>query len=393
MSDGLLIGILIIAVAAGFSVGRYRRGKHEAHHRLFPESYYQGLRYLLNEQTDSSVDAFIESLEVNAATLEIHLALGNLMRRKGEVTRAIKIHEHLLHCGKLNRQQIHQVQYELACDFVNAGLLDRAENLFEELVRLDSKFTADALEHLVVIYQDEREWDKAIRAANQLTDRPNKFGMNELAIMKSHYCCELALHSIEKNQHQTARDYLKEAFQYYQNSVRASLVWAQLETEAGAYSEALELLKRIPHQDPELISQSLTLVSVCYEALGDKEGLRHYLFGLLARDPGNSIILKVAELISNTDGEQASAEFIVAQLRHKPAVKTLSRLINLYLAHSEGRAKENLELLKYLIDKIVAEKPGYICHKCGFTGNKLHWLCPSCKSWGSIKPIKGITGE
>jgi lipopolysaccharide biosynthesis regulator YciM len=393
MSDWLLFGILIIAVVAGFGLGRYRHRKHDVHHRLSPESYYQSLRYLLNEQTDSSVDAFIESLEVNTETLEIHLALGNLLRRKGEVTKAIKIHEHLLHCGKLNRQQIHQAQYELACDFVNAGLLDRAENLFEELVRLDSKLTADALQHLVVIYQDEREWGKAIRAANQLSGKPNKFGANELAIMKSHYCCELALQCIEKNQHQTARQYLKDAFQYYQNSVRASLIWAQLEAESGAYLEALELLKRIPHQDPELISQSLTLISVCFDALGDKEGLRHYLFSLLARYPGNSIIIKVAELIGSTDSEQAAGEFIAAQLRHKPAVKTLSRLIDLYLVHSEGRAKENLELLKYLIEKIVAEKPVYICHKCGFTGNKLHWLCPSCKSWGSIKPIKGVTGE
>lgn len=394
MFDWMMIGLLLLAIAIGYGLGNYRsvaRGIPGI--RLFPETYYQGLRYLLNEQTDSSVDAFIESLEVNSETLEIHLALGNLLRRKGEVTKAIKIHEHLLHCGKLDDSQLHQAQLELASDFVNAGLLDRAENLFEELVRINSRYTAEALQHLIVIYQDEREWNKAIRAADQLASQPNKLGVNELANMKSHYCCELAIQAIAKNNTELARTHLREAFHHHQNSVRASLLWAQLEFNAGAYRDALELLKKIPLQDPDLINQSLELVCLCFDRLGDKEGLRHYLFGLLTRYPGTSIILKVAEMINAGEGEQAAVEFIAAELRHKPSIRTLSRLVELYLVHSDGKARDNLELLKYLIDKVVAEKPSYICNKCGFTGNKLHWLCPSCKSWGSIKPIKGVTGE
>lgn len=393
MAEWLMVIFLLIALTIGYLLGIYRVRRPDLEGRLFADTYYQSLRYLLNEQTDSAVDAFIESLEVNGETLEIHLALGNLMRRKGEVTKAIKIHEHLLHCGKLNNSQIHQAQLELACDFINAGLLDRAENLLEELVRLKSKYTADALEYLIGIYQDEREWDKAIRAANRLSDLPNKLGDHELSIMKAHYCCELALQSIEKNQQETARRYLQEAFHHHQNSVRASLIGAQLESDKGNYREALGLLKRIPQQDPDLINQSLELVCKCFEALGDKEGLRSYLFDLLKRYPGNSIILKVAEIIGNAEGEQAAAEFIAAELRQKPSIKILSRLVELYLVHTDGKAKANLELLKILIDKVVAEKPNYVCHKCGFTGNRLHWLCPSCKSWGSIKPIKGVTGE
>lgn len=394
MFDWMMIGFLMLAIAIGYGLGRYRgRTRGDSGKPHFAETYYQSLRYILNGQTDSSVDAFIDSLEVNAETLEIHLALGSLLRRKGEVTKAIKIHEHLLHCGKLNPEQLHQAQLELACDFVNAGLLDRAENLFIELVNLESRYISDALQHLVTIYQNEREWEKAIVTANRLASRSNDLGTHELAMMTSHYCCELAQQAIDKSDVAAARNYLQEAFRYHQHSVRASLLGAQLEYDSGAYSEALDLLKKIPVQDPELIKESLDLLGKCFYMLGDREGLRSYLFALLARHPANSVILKLAEIIADTEGEAAAIDFIANQLRKRPSIRTLDHLVDLYLAHSEGKAKENIELLKYLIEKVVAEKPGYICNKCGFTGHKLHWLCPSCKSWNKIKPIKGVAGE
>lgn len=394
MFDWILIGLLVLAIAVGYGLGVYRSSRsRDAVARPFVGSYYQGLRYILNEQTDSSVDAFIESLAVNADTLEIHLALGKLLRRKGEVVKAIKIHEHLLHCGKLNGDQIHQAQLELACDFVSAGLLDRAENLFADLVSQDSSYSSDALHHLVMIYQHEREWEKAIQVANRLVSRPGSLGTHELAMMISHYCCELAQQAMDKNDSLAARRYLQDAFRYHQNSVRTSLLWAQLEFDTGAYRDAQELLKKIPEQDPDLIKESLELLTRCSLALGDREGLRNYLFGLLTRYPGTSITLKLAELMTEMDGGAAAADFIATQLRERPSAKTLSYLVNFYLTHSEGKARDNLELLKYLIEKVVAEKPSYICGKCGFTGHKLHWLCPSCKSWGAIKPIKGVTGE
>lgn len=394
MFDWMMVGLLMLAIAIGYALGVYRRSNaDEARGWPSAETYYQGLRYILNEQTDSSVDAFIESLEVNVDTLEIHLALGNLLRRKGEVTKAIKIHEHLLHCGKLTTVQLHQAQLELACDFVNAGLLDRAENLFVELVDLNSSYTSQALQHLIMIYQNEREWEKAIITANRLAGRPNDLGAHELAMMTAHYCCELAQHAIEKCDVERARKYLQEAFRSHQHSVRASLLWAQLEYDIGAYRETLELLKKIPLQDPDLIKESLDLLCKSFSRLGDNEGLRAYLFTMLTRHPSNSLVLKLAGIIVSTEGEAAAVDFIANQLRERPSTRTLNYLVDLYLVHSEGTAKENLELLKYLIQKVVAEKPSYICNKCGFTGHKLHWLCPSCKTWSSIKPIKGVTGE
>lgn len=392
MLDWMIIGLLLLAIAIGYGLGLYRSSR-SGNRGSWPVAYYQGLRYILNEQTDSSVDAFIEALEVNEDTLEIHLAVGNLLRRKGEVTKAIKIHEHLMHSGQLTAAQLHQTQLELGCDFVNAGLLDRAENLFVELVGLESLYTAEALQHLIVIYQNEKEWSKAIASATRLASLPNEIGAHELAMMTSHFCCELAQLALDNLDTPTARTFLQEAFTYHQNSVRASLLWAKLESDIGNYSEAVNLLKKIPDQDPDLIKESLPLLENAFTNLGDKDGLRNYLFGVLTRCPSNSVILKLAEVLQETEGEAATADFIVNQLRESPSVRTLNYLIDLYLGHSEGQAKENLELLKHLIEKVAAEKPGYICNKCGFTGYRLHWLCPSCKSWSSIKPLKGVIGE
>lgn len=394
MFDWLMIGSLMFAIAIGYGLGLYRCARQQKSTlNPFAETYYQGLRYLLNEQTDSSIDSFIDSLAVNSNTLEIHLALGSLLRRKGEVTKAIKIHEHLLHCGKLSNLQLHQAQLELASDFVSAGLLDRAEDLFSELVSNNSRYSSEALEQLMVIYQNEGEWDKAIVAANQLANRSYDIGAHELSMMTSHYSCELAQLAMDKQNLPAARRYLQDAIRYHQHSVRASLLWAQIEFDSGAYREALDLLKKIPAQDPDLIKESLDLLVKCATILSDKEGLRSYLFGLLTRYPSNSVILKLAQLLVDMEGESTATDFIVTQLRERPSIRTLNHLVDLYLAHSEGKARKNLELLKYLIEKVVAEKPSYICNKCGFTGHKLHWLCPSCKSWSSIKPIKGVTGE
>lgn len=394
----LLIGTCLLAL--GFAAGYgYRRFRHTRLGTSFTAGYYQSLRYLLNDTTDSSMDGFLQSLEVNEQTLEIHMALGLAMRRRGEVGRAIQIHEHLLRAGKLRPQQRHEAQFELACDFISAGVLDRAENLLDELVTIGSVFTPDALKQLLLIYQSEREWVKAISTADKLQDFPRQLGANELALMRSHYCCELAQMALAAGNKTGARDHLNDAVGYCKQSVRASLLLAQLEVEEGNYSAALESLRRVPQQDADFIRESLPLLGKCFGALGDQEGYRRYLYELLARHPGASLILHLANLLKTTEGiktaegTSVAIEFISAQLALKPSLRLLNALLDLQIAAGEDSVSNHLSLMKGAVEKVLAEKPEYQCHKCGFSGKKLHWLCPSCKSWGSIRPIKGVTGE
>ncbi|WP_041523299.1 lipopolysaccharide assembly protein LapB [Gilvimarinus agarilyticus] len=395
MADILMYGLLLLALAIGFALGRWHPRRKSAHYpKDYALNYYKGLSYLFNEQPDSAIDAFIGSLAVNSDTLETHLALGNMLRRRGEVTKAIKIHQNLLARPGLNVRQQHESQIELARDYIKAGLLDRAEALLLELVKLSSMYKLQALEHLIEIYQDENEWDDAIAMASQLERRAKQHDQGQgLEQMQAHFACEQALQDLEARHITKARVHLQEALRFDPSSARASILFARLEFSQGRYREALKHIHRIPAQDPEYLIEVLDTLIESYERLGESRALDDYLQKLLKEHPSNTLIIKIADRLRWSQDDYVAADFIAEQLKLNPSIRTLNRLVELHLPHSEGKAKENLELLKQLVDQVIAEKPSYCCNKCGFTGNSLHWLCPGCKSWGSIRPIRGVAGE
>ncbi|MGQ9426148.1 lipopolysaccharide assembly protein LapB [Gilvimarinus sp. F26214L] len=399
MSDLFMLLLLVVAIAIGYFLGR-RGTRTRAGDDLagaFDRNYFKGLNQLLNEQPDAAIDTFIRALEVNSDTLETHLALGNLLRRQGEVDRAIRIHQNLLARPGLPPSQQHHAQLELARDYVKAGLLDRAERLFQELVEQSPELRDTCLEGLVEIYRDEQEWEKAINAVEQLVGR--RFGTGFAKVpakwrcAQAHFCCELAEQAMGRNDFLTARRYLKSALGYDKNLVRASLLWGQLEYQLGHGREALKILKKIPSQDADFLVEALPLFVKCHEQLGDYQGLQKFLLQLQSEYPSNSIILELTERIRQTQGDMAAASFIGTQLKSRPSVRGVSRLLDFYVNHSKEKAQENLRLLKELIDQIIVSKPAYRCEHCGFTGNQLHWLCPSCKSWNTVKAIRGVEGE
>lgn len=386
--------VLLIAVMVGLLLGWWLQYKYSTlSKKTFAHNYYRGMSYLLNEQIDNSVDKFIDSLNVNGDTLEIHLALGNLMRKKGEAAKAIQIHQNLLNSNVLTTRQQHEAQLELARDYINAGLLDRAESLLQELVELNSQYKEQALGQLVEIYQDEKEWGRAIHAANLLSEATNEKEQKELMLARAHFCCELALVSIEESDFTQAGKYLKQAIGFDKNCVRASLISADLALQQNKMDEALIAIKAIPQQNPNLIPASLPLLCRVYEQTGDEEALLAELLLLEERYLVNDLLLVTAEKLRKLRGDNAAIEFISARLKVNPSIKPLIKLLDIHLSQSEGKANENLHLLKQLLDKVIAEKPNYHCTKCGFVGNHLHWLCPGCKTWGSIKLIKGVVGN
>lgn len=391
----VFVAAVLAAVCAGYVFGRYRsKESADARPKDYTLQYYKGLSYLFNEQPDSAIDAFISSLDVNSDTLETHLALGNMLRKRGEVSKAIKIHQNLLARPGLTVKQQHESQLELARDYIRSGLLDRAEALLLELVKLSSAYKQAALVHLIEIYQDEKEWDNAIAMASNIEDKSYKFGVGQsLSQLQAHFSCEQALVDMEQRNLSKARAHLLEALRYDFSSVRASLLFARLEISQGRYRDALDHLHKIPRQDPDFIPESLPMTCECYEKLGESVSLLRYLQEVLVSHPSNSLVISIADRLRWSADDHQAADFIAEQFKDKPSIRTLNRLIELYLPHSEGRGRENLQLLKQLVDTVIAEKPSYCCHKCGFAGNSLHWLCPSCKTWGSIKPIRGVAGE
>ena len=390
--------LIFCAIALGWWLGR-RSGRDDPAdgEEGAYQQYYRGLNYLLNEQADAATDAFVESLEVNSDTLETHLAVGNLMRRKGEVERAIRIHQNLLARPSLAPTQLHQAHLELARDYISAGLRDRAERLLLDLVVQAPEWRRTSLNHLLEIYQDEREWEKAIDTAAKLLPRRvlrKGGGAAEQAVSQAlaHYWCELVGPALQRGDYHAARGFLKQALAHDRHCVRASLLQGEAEYRSGHYRQAIRALQRVRDQDLDFMPEVLPMLRRCYHELDDLAGWRQYLQESLQKTPSTAILLALIEEIRAERGTEAAATFLGEQLLGRPSLRGLSRLIELQENTAQATGTE-LTLLGKLVEQLLAEKPAYQCQRCGFAGRKLHWLCPSCKHWGHIKPIRGVEGD
>lgn len=399
MGDISLFILLFVAIAAGWMLGRrtlLSTSKAEKGLAL-PSQYYKGLNYLLDGQPDGAIDEFIDSLEVNSETLDTHIALGNLLRRNGEVDRAIRIHQNLLSRPSLPRRHLHHAHLELARDYISAGLLDRAERLLQDLVLESAEQKNTSMKHLLEIYQGEKDWEKAVDVAKGLL--PRKYllssaqGDRQVLVALSHYLCEIAETCILSNDLQRARSLLKEALEYDKKCVRASLLLAEIESRCGNFKLAIKSLKRVRFQEPEYIPETVELLHKCYLALDDRSGLHDYLKDCMEFYPSVTLLMVMAKDIRQNEGDESAAVFIGKQLKTRPSLRGLSELIELHVANATGAARDNLKLLQQLVGQLISHKPSYRCNHCGFSGRQLHWLCPGCKQWGVIKAIRGTEGD
>ena len=387
----LLWLLLPVAAASGWILARRSQAplpRSRGRSRDFSTDYFQGLNFLLNEQPDKAIEVFIRMLEVDSDTVETHLALGNLFRRRGEVDRAIRIHQNLIARPTLNKQQRSAALLELGQDYMRAGWLDRAESLFEELVE-NNLHTVLALRHLLDIYQQEKEWDKAIAVALRL----DREGRQPLQPVIAQYLCEQAEQAMKKGDEHAAAQSLKRALQYDRRCVRASLLQGRLAAQAGNAKTALKALHQIEEQDIEFLPEALAPLRQCYEQSGGIEDFKRYLRSVIDRYDGVSPVLMLSDLLAATEGPAAAAEFLTEQVRKRPSVRGLGRLIELNLAAASGKGKDDMLILRDLVAQLLAGKPKYKCSHCGFAGKSLHWQCPTCKEWNAVKPIHGVEGE
>ncbi len=368
-----------------------------------PSEYYKGLNYLLDGRPDGAIDAFIQALEVNSETLETHIALGNLLRKKGEVDRAIRIHQNLLARPSLPRSQVHQAHLELARDYISAGLLDRAERLLLELVVDSPEQRRTSQRHLLEIYQSERDWQRATEIATQLLPRKSILGGSsgemaaeerpQVLVALSHYYCEMGQEKLKQGELKEARQLLQRALGHDKCCVRASIMLGDVECRSGRYKQAIKALRKIRSQDPEFIPETIAILRQCHRELGDEQALKTYLAECVSSNPSATLVLAVAEDIRQSEGNAVAGEFLSTQLAKRPSLRGLSRLISLQMDATDGKARDNLDLLQVLVNRLVAERPVYRCIHCGFGGRQLHWFCPGCKCWGTMKTINGPRDE
>jgi lipopolysaccharide biosynthesis regulator YciM len=379
----LLWFLLPLAAASGWLGARLEQKRRSKRNSFdLPSAYFRGLNFLLNEQPDKAIEVFTQVLEVNSETVETHLALGNLFRRRGEVERAIRIHQNLIARPTLDKEQRSRALLELGQDYLKAGLFDRAENLFLELaeIRLHSE---QALQLLLRIYQQEKEWDKAISSARKL----GRLTGRNIDSLVAHFYCELAEAALAKHDYGPARSYAKDALSNDRGCVRASILLGDIEAANGRYREAIKAWKHIETQDAHFLGEVADKIAEGYRRMGDEDGLYEFFRSALERHQLIGLILTFADIIKNREGIDVAEKFVVESLRRKPSVHGLHRLIELNLVEAKGSSKDDLMLLRNIIEELREQHQGYACQQCGFKGKSLHWLCPSCNSWSTIKPV------
>ena len=385
-----LVALLLpLAAFSGWYIGRRssERSRRVGVSEL-SSSYFRGLNYLLNEQPDKAIEVFLQLAEFNRDTVETHLALGNLFRRRGEVDRAIRVHQHLIARPNLSNEEKTVALLELGEDYMRAGLLDRAETLFTDLVAMDAHVPS-ALKHLISIYQHEKDWSKAIDHARRLE---RITGESEGSVIAQFYC-EQAEHARTAKNFEEAHKNLEQAFDSQPECVRAYIVLGHLEAQRNNLEAAAQAFERVAMLDVDYVPEILPPLLDSYARLQQMQRAEKFLVDIIERSQGVSPVIALAKLYASTQGEPASIEFLTRQLRHRPSVRGLMTLIGATLHNSAGEARENLLILQDLTRKLIEGQAMYRCNKCGFGAKAHHWQCPSCKTWGSVRPIHGVAGE
>jgi lipopolysaccharide biosynthesis regulator YciM len=344
-----------------------------------PAAYFKGLNFLISDQHDKAIEAFIEAVEANAESLELHFALGSLFRRRGEVDRAIHLHLNLLARKELPAPQKLAVTAELAQDYLKAGLLDRAEELFRSLN--DSRYEQPALRALLEIYVREREWERAIAAAIELERLSGVPFRKEIA----QYYCEMAIRSMLANETDTARQQLQHALDANQNCVRANLMLGDIEAAAGKHEAALSIWKRIEFQQAEYLGFISTKILASYRAL-DKtaDGLK-LLKTYLQTYKMPTLLSVVYEATMSEQGPASAAKLARDELAKRPSLQTLDQLLQARAMLDHEEQQDN-HIMQLTVRNAIGNRSAYFCDQCGFRARHYHWQCPACNSWESFPP-------
>ena len=385
-----LLLLLPLAAYSGWWTARrsLQRTDMKSNGRKLPQEYIKGLNYVLNEQPDKAIEVFIKMLEVDSETIETHLALGNLFRRRGEVDRAIRIHQNLIARPTLSREQRSMVLMELGMDYMRSGLLDRAEGLFLELVE-SGQYAVLAYRQLLVIYQQEKDWLQAIAVARRLESISDE----TLHPVIAQFYCELAATDLAEGREKDARDNLRRALNLDPRCVRASILEGNIAARQGKPRAAIKYYKRVVKQDPDYIPEIIQPLLECYQELGKQDEFIAYMKGLLESYNGITPALYITDIISHTQGEDAAIRFISSEMEEHPTVRGVDRLLEYAVAKTQGETQESLTAIKNLTRRLLESRSAYKCQQCGFDAKRLHWQCPGCKNWNTVKPVYGVQGE
>jgi lipopolysaccharide biosynthesis regulator YciM len=344
--------------------------------RALPRSYFKGLNFLLNEQPDKAIEAFIEVVKVDPETIELHFALGSLFRRRGEYDRAIRMHQNLLERPDLGPDQKVIALAELGQDYLKAGILDRAEEVFKKLEA--SPQPAAARRHLLEIYEQEKDWSRAIEMTKLVASDPRDLAQ---------YYCELAAAESAESRPEAARKHLETALEANRKCVRASLQLGDLERSQGRLDQAIEHWKRIESQNPAYLALVAQRLLEAYREAGRPEEGLTLLTGYLERYPSLDLLDTVFQQTLEAKGPEQAYALVRDELRRNPTLLGLDRLLEAQIiAAASPERRRDLELVRNLVHGHTRRLARYRCETCGFKARQFHWRCPACGGWETYPP-------
>jgi len=383
----ILFLLLPIAAGYGWYMGRRSIRQNQSNQRKqLSRDYFTGLNFLLSNESDKAVDLFISMLDVDDDTIDTHLSLGSLFRKRGEVDRSIRIHQNLIARPSLTNEQRDIAMMELGKDYLAAGFYDRAEEIFINLVSQDDH-SEESETQLIDIYQVTKEWQKAIDITKGLSRKRQQ----ALKSITAHFYCQLA---DEANNDDEKINLLQQALKQDPQCGRALLTLAKKFVDLQQYQQSKAMLIALKEADIELFADALPTAKLVFTDTQDPEGYQELLAGAMAAGAGASVVVALAEHLISLDEIKAAENIVLDALYRHPTMKGFQHLMQMHLRQAEeGQAKQSLTMLEQLVEQQIKFRPSYRCKECGFPSHGLYWYCPSCKKWGSIKRIRGLDGE
>ncbi len=348
--------------------------------RALPSSYFRGLNFLLNEQPDKAIESFLQVAKENPQTVELQFALGSLFRRRGEVDRAIRMHQDLVNREDLPPEERRAASLELAQDYFKAGLLEHAEDVLTRMAEADP--SPDVHRQLLDIYIQEKDWEKAVDAAKRLEVSAKRNYQREIA----NYYCELAITAHVHGRPDEAEGFLRNALEANRKCVRANLLRGEWLAREGRHAEAIEAWKAIESQDPAYFGLAAEGMVESYRALGKLgEGLT-LLRGLQHRYPALDLLNVVYQASAEHEGDDAAWRLVRDEVRRNPTLVGLDRLLDAEIVRAPPERRQDLQLMKSLVHSHAQALAVYLCGNCGFKARQFFWQCPACGGWETYAP-------
>jgi len=382
-----LLPIPVIFFALGWIAARIDIKHLLRESRALPLSYFRGLNFLLNEQPDKAIESFIEVVKVDPQTVDLHFALGSLFRRQGEIDRAIRMHQNLLDRSDLPADKRKAAIFELAQDFHRAGILDRAEEMFTKLE--GSSFDHPSLGFLISIYEQEKDWPKAIAATRKMEAIAKQPYFKEIA----HYHCELAQAALVKSDLALAQNEIDLALAEYKACARATMLKGDLEVQQGNLESAIDAWQHIESQNPAFLSLVAERLADAYRRLNRAEQGLRALRAYQQQYPSLDLLNTVFALTLSEEGPVAAADLVKDELARNPTLLGLDRLLEAQLIASPVERRHDLELVKQLVGQHIKRLGMYKCDHCGFRAKQYYWRCPGCGKWETYSPRRTETPD